>query len=72
MIKFLTLTGVFFIIAIAVMAAIYFFIFIWVKGEEFMDYIESNYGFRGSVIAFLAILAIVSSIAATISILTGM
>lgn len=71
MIKFLTLTGVFFIIAVGAIAAICFFVFIGAKGAEFMDYIESKYGFRGSIIVFFAILAIVSSVAAAILILTG-
>ena len=71
MTKFLTLTGVFFIIAIGAIAAICFFVFIGGKGAEFMDYIESKYGFRGSIIAFFAILAIVSSVAAAILTLTG-
>ena len=71
MIKILTLTGVFFIIAVVAIAAICFFVFIGVKGAEFMNYIENKYGFRGSIIAFFAILAIASFVAATILILTG-
>ena len=71
MTKFLTLTGVFFVIAVVTIAAICFFVFLGAKGAEFMGYIESKYGFRGSIIAFFAILAIVSSVAAAILTLTG-
>lgn len=71
MIKFLILTGVLFIIAVATLAIIYFCLFIGVKGAEFMNYIESEYGLRGLIIAFFTILAIVSSVAAAILTLVG-
>ena len=46
-------------------------LFVGIRFGQFMDKIEEMYGFRGSILAFLIILAIVSFIAASILVLTG-
>lgn len=71
MTKFLIISGLIFGTLLAVVLGIWGFIITTIKLGEFLDNIERKYGFKGSVIAFLVLMAIASIVGAFILILVG-
>lgn len=71
MTKFLITAGLMFEIALLGFIGFYLIFFIGIKLWEFMDYVDREYGFKGSVMASLISLTIVSIIGAFILTLIG-
>lgn len=71
MTKFLITAGLMFGTMLIVILGIYGFFAISVITGELLDSIERKYGFKGSMIAFLVLMAIVSIIGAAILTFTG-
>ena len=71
MLKFLTIAGLFFSIALVGIIVFYAVMAIGILLGEFFDDIERKYGFKGTVISFLIGLAIVSIIVAFILTIMG-
>lgn len=66
MTKFLITAGLMFGMGLLGLVGFYLIFFIGIKLGEFMDYVDREYGFKGSVMVFLISLAIVSIIGAFI------
>ena len=71
MIKFWTIAGLFFGLAVGAVLLWFGILYVGIKAEEFMDEIERKYGFKGCVFAFLIILAVASLIVASVLTITG-
>ena len=66
MTKFLITAGFMIGTLLGVLLGLYGFLVIGIKLGEFLDDIERKYGFKGSVIAFIVLMAISSIIGAAI------
>ena len=71
MTKFLIITGLIFGTLLAIVLGIYGIIITTIKVGEFLDNIERKYGFKGSMIAFLVLMAIASVAGAAILTFAG-
>lgn len=71
MTKFLIITGLMFGTLLAVLLGLYGTLVIGIKLGEFLDDIERKYGFKGSMIAFLVLMAIASVVGAALLVLIG-
>ena len=71
MTKFLIIAGLVFGTLLAVLLGLYGILVIGIKLGELLDDIERKYGFKGSVIAFLVLMAIASVIGAALLVFMG-